>query len=82
MIFLDFGGIEELMKNKLLVFSCFIMTLFYCNPVYAVTTEDMASGTGTIVKIGIVILLAFLILLTLIFAYGMIRNLIKTRKKD
>ena len=76
------------MKNKILtskfgVFLVSVLLVFSCSPVaYGMNQETVEKGFGTAMKIGIVVLSAFLIGITAIFAYGMIRNWWKTRKRD
>ncbi|MGI5825457.1 MAG: hypothetical protein ACOX7J_07785 [Bacillota bacterium] len=71
------------MKDRLFFIFCITMIMFgSCGTAYGLNTESMAQGTGTFIKIGIVLLLTFLLLLTAVFAYGLTRNWLKTRKKN
>ena len=65
------------MKNRFLAFLLSLITIFSCTAsAYAVpdATQMLANGTGTIVKIGVVILVVLIVGVTGIFAYGMYIN--------
>ena len=65
------------MKNKFLAFLLSLIAIFSCTAsAYAApdATQMLANGTGTIVKIGVVILVVLIVGVTGIFAYGMYIN--------
>ena len=65
------------MRNKLFAVLLTFMMIFAVSPTaYAVSekTQAFANGAGTVVKIGIIVLVTLLLLLGAVFAYGMFIN--------
>ncbi len=63
------------MKNRFWLICCLAFTmLFVSSPVFALNKEGVANGVSTVMKIGIVVLVALLVAVTAVFAYGMFIN--------
>lgn len=65
------------MRNKLFAVLLTFMMIFAVSPIaYAVpeNPQAFANGFSTVIKIGIVVIVTFLLLLCAVFAYGMFIN--------
>ncbi len=68
-------------KRRFFIFTV-VMLLGLPSAAYGISVTDMANGTGTVVKIGITVLIVLLLLLTAVFAYGMLRSLRKGKRTE